>query len=95
MAEKPLTYTDGLSENQIGQLVDLTQQVYLIVERELNLTGFWESIPARNKLKAEIQKVLLSPTFSRLPNVVRNWAHIISRIMEIAKNKNDTILYAE
>jgi len=82
-------------EEKISQLVDLTQQVFLIVERELNLTGFWESIPARNKLKAEIQKVLLSPAFSTLPNVVKNRAHIISRTMEIAENKNDVILYAE
>ena len=75
--------------------MDLTQQIFLIVERELKLTGFWESIPARNKLKAEIQKTLLSPTFAKLPNVVKNRARIISRIMEIAENKNDTILYAE
>ena len=84
-----------LTEDQISSLVDLTQQVFLVVERELKLTGFWESIPARNKLKAEIQKVLLSPTCSTLPNIVENRAHIISRIMEIAENKNDTILYAE
>lgn len=86
--------TEDLSEDQISILVNLTQQIFLIVERELNLTGFWESIPARNKLKAEIQKVLLSPTFSKLPNIVSNRKHIISRIMEIAENKNDTILYA-
>ena len=84
-----------LDENEISQLVDLTQRVFLIVERELRLTGFWESIPARNKLKAEIQKILLSPTFSKLSNIVNNRAHIISRIMEIAENKNDIILYAE
>ena len=86
----------GMSEeDQIGKLVDLTQQVYLVVERDLKLTGFWESIPARNKLKAEIQKVLLSPAFAKLPNVVKNRAHIISRVMEIAEKNNDIILYAE
>ena len=84
-----------LDENEISSIVDLTQQVFLIVERELNLTGFWESIPARNKLKAEIQKVLLSPTFSNLQHIAENRARIISRILEIAENKNDIILYAE
>ena len=64
------------------------------VERELKLTGFWESIPARNKLKADIQKTLLQPEFSKLPGLVKNRAHIISRIMEIAEKNNDTILYA-
>jgi hypothetical protein len=83
----------------IGQMPGLqkilTQQVYLVVERELRLTGFWESIPARNKLKAELQKVLLSREFLRLPGIFENRAHIISRIMEIAEKNNDIILYAE
>jgi type I restriction enzyme R subunit len=65
------------------------------VERELKLTGFWESIPARNKLKADLQKILLAPEFVKLPDLIKNRAHIISRIMEIAEKNNDTILYAE
>jgi type I restriction enzyme R subunit len=73
----------------------LTQKAYLVVERELKLTGFWESIPARNKLKADIQKVLLAPEFAKLPNLINSRAHIISRIMEIAEKNNDTILYAK
>ena len=94
VAEKREAY--GMSEDdQISHLVDLTQQVYLIVERELKLTGFWDSIPAKQKLRADIQQVLLSPAFVNLPNIVKNRAHIISRIMEIAEIKNDIILYAE
>lgn len=84
-----------LNDDEITILVDLTQQVFLVVERELKLTGFRESTPARNKLKAEIQKVLLSPAFTDLPGLVKNRAHIISRIMEIAEKNNDIILYAE
>ncbi len=82
-------------EDRIGHLVSLTQKVFLAVERELKLTGFWESISARNKLKAELQKILLAPEFKALPGVVKNRAHISSRIMEIAAKNNDTILYAE
>jgi len=86
----------GMSEeDRISHLVDLTQKVFLVVERELKLTGFWESIPARNKLKAEIQNTLLAPEFASLPGLVQNRAHIISRIMEIAEKNNDIILYAE
>jgi type I restriction enzyme R subunit len=88
-------YTTAKEEDQIAILVDLTQQIYLTVERELKLTGFWESIPARNKLKAELQQVLLAPRFTLLPQLIKHRAHIISRIMEIAEAKNDTILYAE
>jgi type I restriction enzyme R subunit len=83
-----------LDDAAISSLVALTQQVFADVERELRLTGFWESIPARNKLKADIQKTLLQPDFAKLPGLVKNRAHIISRIMEIAEKNNDAILYA-
>ncbi|MEB3193195.1 MAG: hypothetical protein VKL42_22870 [Snowella sp.] len=88
-------YTTTKEEEQIAILVDLTQQIYLTVERELKLTGFWDSIPARKKLIAELQQILLAPRFIKLPQVIKNRASIISRIMEIAEAKNDTILYAE
>lgn len=84
-----------LSDDEIASLVDLTQKLFLVIERELRLTGFWESIPARNKLKAEIQKVLLSPEFAVFPGIILNRNQIISRMMEIAEKNNDTILYAE
>lgn len=84
-----------LNEDQIARLVDLTQRIFNEVERELKLTGFWESIPARNKLKADIQKVLLAKDFADIPGLVANRAQIISRIMELAESKSDTILYAE
>ena len=93
-AERQARY--GMSEeDRIGHLVDLTQKVFGVVERELKLTGFWDSIPARNKLKADIQATLLSPEFSGLPGMAKNRKHMISRIMEIAESKNDIILYAE
>lgn len=83
-----------LNEDQIGNMVSLTQRVFSIVECELKLTGFWESIPARNKLKEEIQKILLSPNFIILPGIKQKRAHIISRCMELAEKNNDRILYA-
>jgi type I restriction enzyme, R subunit len=85
---------DGMNEEQIGQTVALTQEIYVAVECELKLASFWESVPARNRLKAEIQQILLSPNFMALPKVVANRAHIISRVMEIAEKNNDRILYA-
>jgi type I restriction enzyme R subunit len=85
---------EALDEERIAQLVNLTQQVFLVMERELKLTSFWESIPAQNKLKAEIQQILMSPDFIKLPNIVKNRAQIMSRAMEIAEKNNDRILYA-
>ena len=73
----------------------MTLQITLVIERELKLTGFWESIPARNKLKAEIQKTLLAPEFAKVPDLISNRAHIINRVMELAEKNNDTILFSD
>jgi type I restriction enzyme R subunit len=84
-----------VDDNMIAMLVSLTQQLVGEIERELRLVGFWESIPARNRLKADLQKVLLQHEFASVPEIVRNRAPIISRLMEIAEKNNDIILYAE
>ncbi|MGD1152745.1 MAG: HsdR family type I site-specific deoxyribonuclease [Syntrophales bacterium] len=95
MLKREVFGESDLDEESISLLVTFTQHLFLEVERELRLTGFWGSIPARNKLKADIQKTLLQSEYSKLPGLVKNRAHIISRIMEIAEKNNDTILYAE
>ena len=84
-----------LTEDEISVLVDLTQRVFLALEQDLKLAGFWESIPARNKLRAGIQGTLLQTSFATLANIVRKRKLIISRVMEIAEKNNDIILYAE
>ena len=84
-----------VDEDGISLLVDLTQKVTLVVERELNLTGFWESIPARNKLKAEIQRILLAPEFGDVPDIIQKRTHLVTRVMEIAEKNNDIILFAD
>ncbi len=89
--QTPFTLSE---EDKIGFLVDLTQKAFLVVERELKLTGFWESIPARNKMKAELQRILLAPECLKISHLIKNRASIISRIMEIAEKNHDTILYA-
>jgi type I restriction enzyme R subunit len=94
MLKKEVYGDAALDEDGIASMVSMTQQVFGEVERELRLTGFWESVPARNKLKAELQKILLQTEFSKLPNVVKNRLQIITRIMEIAEKNNDSILYA-
>ena len=95
MFRREMYAEEGLNEDQIALLVDLTQQVFNIVERELKLTGFWVSVILRSRLKAELQKTLLQPAFLKLPDITKKYEHLISRIMEIAKRDNDTILYAE
>jgi type I restriction enzyme R subunit len=94
MLKKEIFGDAVLTEDAVASLVALTQQIFAEVERELKLAGFWESIPARNKLKADVQKALLQLEFSKLPGIIKNRAHIISRVMEIAEKNHDAILFA-
>ncbi|GHT78728.1 type I restriction enzyme [Bacteroidia bacterium] len=74
-----------LSEDEIAQNVNLTQHVCNLVINEIKLTGFWDSIPAQSKLRAELQKLLLSPDFVTYPSITTKYKELISRIMELAK----------
>lgn len=81
-----------LSEDEIAKNVNLTQHIFNLVSTEIRLTGFWDSIPAQSKLKSELQKVLLSPEFIKLPNMVKKRKEIVSRIMEYAKTNHFKII---
>jgi type I restriction enzyme, R subunit len=90
-----------LSPDNISSLVGLTQEMTGILERELRLAGFWDNVPARNRLKGELQKALLSQD---LTNLLSKDVHrqlfakrneIISRLMEVAEKNHDVILYAQ
>ena len=81
-----------LTEDEIAQNVNLTQHIFNLVSNELKLTGFWDSPPAQAKLKAEIQKLLLSPQFSKTSNIIIKRKELISRIMEISKTNHFRII---
>ena len=81
-----------LTEEEIAQNVNLTQHIFNLVSTEIRLTGFWDSTPAQLKLKAELQKMLLSPDFNKLPNIVIKRNELISRIMELAKTNHFKIV---
>ena len=81
-----------LSDEEIAQNVNLTQHIFNLVSTEIKLTGFWDSAPAQLKLKAELQKMLLSTDFNKLPNIVIKRNELISRIMELAKTNHFKII---
>ena len=86
-------FFDGqeLNDDQVSLLIDLTKHVTVLLETELQLKGFWDNIPARNKLRASLQELLLSPSFIKLPNVIKKRGEVISRTLETAETNNDTI----
>lgn len=80
-----------LTENEIAQNVDLTQNVFNLITREIQAVGFWHSVPAQNRLKGELQQLLLSPRFANLPNIFAQRQVLVSRLMEWARANHDTI----
>lgn len=73
-----------VSEDEIADMVNLTQEISNAIGNEVRSVGFWNSIPAQNKLRAELQGVLLEARYAQ-HNVFRKRDAIISRLMEWAK----------
>lgn len=85
-----------LSDDQINLLVDLTIMIFELLETELQMIGFWDSPPARTRLKSEIQKILLGKDYwNKLPNLQQNYNAAISKILEWAEVNNDTIIHGK
>ena len=81
----------NLTEDEIAQNVDLTQNTYNLIRQETQFAGFWRSFPAQNRLKAELQKLFLSQQYAGLPNIFANRHELISRLMEWALKNQATI----
>lgn len=85
-----------LSEDQINLLVGLTLTIYELLETELKMIAFWDSPPARTRLKSEIQRILLSrDNWNKLSNLQQNYNAVISKILEWAESNNDTIIHGK
>lgn len=79
-----------LTDDEVGVAVPVVQEITSILETELRLAGFWNSMPARQRLKGEILKVILSPEYeNRLPGVFDKRNEILSAIVEMAEKYND------
>ena len=81
-----------LTEDEIAQNVDLTQNVYNLIAREIRVVGFWYSVPAQKRLRADIQELLLSPRFVHYPNMFDKRKLLTSRLMEWARANHDLIV---
>ena len=82
----------GLSDDQISTIVALTKDLCALIEREIALTGFWNSAPSQNKLQGEIQKMLVSKEYGGLPGIAKSRKAIITRLMELDDRFHETAL---
>ena len=80
-----------LTEDEVAQAVNLTQHLFNQILQEVRTAGFWNSTPMQNRLKAELQALLLSEEFSGYPNVIAKWRQLVSRLMEWAR-ENDALI---
>lgn len=53
-------------EDQTGQLVNLTQLLFLAIQTEIRQAGFWSASPKQKRLQGELQTILLRPEYVRL-----------------------------
>jgi type I restriction enzyme, R subunit len=81
-----------LSEDEIAQNVDLTQNTFNLIQREIRSVGFWDSIPAQNRLRGELQHLFLLPRFYRYPHMMDRRQLLITRLMEWARENHDAIV---
>lgn len=77
-----------ITDDDISLLVGLTQEITHILLREMKLAGFWDSAAAQNKLKADLQQVLISPEYCILPDMRTKYKALLSSIMELAKTNH-------
>ncbi|HLG34382.1 MAG TPA: HsdR family type I site-specific deoxyribonuclease [Bacteroidia bacterium] len=82
---KELFDNRDLTEDEITTVVGLTKEISEKMLVEVALTGFWSKPAAQNRLKAELQGILLSQEFGKLPNVMSKYNAIISDLMLFAK----------
>jgi type I restriction enzyme R subunit len=80
-----------LTEDEIAQNVSLTQNVFNLILQEVQTAGFWNTVPAQSRLKADLQELLLSEQFSALPNLWDKRKILVSRLMEWARENHGII----
>lgn len=90
--KKELFDNRDLSEDEITQMVSLTQEISNTITTEIRLKGFWNSVPAQNKLKEELKKILISKEYFQIPNMLGKHIELISRLLEHSKKNHFTIV---
>jgi len=95
---KSLFFEDkDLEEDSIAYIVNLTQLIFIKIESEIRLQGFWNSTIPQNKLKASIQDILISPDFKqKYPEIFKRVFDernkFITELMLWAKDNHFTII---
>ncbi len=63
-----------------------------MIKQEVQTAGFWDSIPAQNRLKEELQKLFLSAEFVSYPNIFKQRKEILTRLLEWSRENHSKII---
>jgi type I restriction enzyme, R subunit len=80
-----------LTEPQVAQLVNLTQLLFLTIQREIRQAGFWSAPLKQKRLKGELQKVLLGRDYFSIGPMLSMYSVLLARLMEWAR-RNDKLV---
>ena len=62
-----------------------------LIELKAQSSGLWDSIPAQNRLKGDLQELLLSERFDALPQIFARRRELTSRLLEWARANRELI----
>lgn len=87
---------EGLSEDEISNLIIWTKEIYGMLKVELALIGFWQNNAAVAKLRGEISNFIAAECHS-LPSAFSNRNTIATEVLAWAKDDriSSAIIYAE
>ncbi|MEY2913657.1 MAG: type restriction-modification system, subunit [Cyanobacteriota bacterium] len=80
-----------LTQEEITQNVNLTLHTFNVIKQEVQTAGFWDSIPAQNRLKEELQKLFTSAEFYN-QNFFKQRKEIIARLLEWSRENHSKII---
>jgi type I restriction enzyme R subunit len=64
-----------------------------VIKQEVQTAGFWDSIPAQNRLKEELQELLLlSADSNSYPKIFKERKEIITRLLEWSRENHSKII---
>jgi type I restriction enzyme R subunit len=81
----------ALSDEQTAQLVNLTQLLLLGIQTEIRQAGFWSAPLKQNRLRGELQKILLGREHFGIGAMTEKYSAVLARLMEWAR-RNDKVI---
>lgn len=77
---------EEINKETIVKVKDLTDSIFTEIEKNIFLPYFWEYARYTDLLKMEIQKIMLSSEFNKLPNIILKRNELNKKIMDLAKS---------